>query len=53
MRHDVDESKYREFVKKNKSIVTFYSNYKDKEIVEETGTIIAEYWVVTAAHVAN
>ena len=53
MRHDVDESKYLEFAKDNKSIVTFYGNYKDKEIVEGTGTIIAEDWVITAAHVAN
>ncbi|SEK32121.1 Trypsin [Colwellia chukchiensis] len=53
MRHDVDESKYREFAKNNKSIVTFYGNYKDKEVVEGTGTLIAKDWVITAAHVAN
>lgn len=53
MRHDIDESKYLEFAKDNKSIVTFYGNYKDKEIVEGTGTLIAEDWVITAAHVAN
>jgi len=53
MRHDVDESKYLELAKDNKSIVTFYGNYKDEEIVEGTGTIIAEDWVITAAHVAN
>ena len=53
MRHDVDESQYLEFAKDNKSIVTFYGNYRDKEIVEGTGTLIAEDWVITAAHVAN
>ncbi|RYV01836.1 peptidase S1 [Shewanella sp. OPT22] len=53
MRHDVDESKYRDFEKDNKSIVTFYGSYKGEEIVEGTGTLIAKDWVVTAAHVAN
>lgn len=53
MRHDVDESQYLKLAAEDKSTVTFYGNYQDKEIVEGTGTLIAKDWVVTAAHVAN
>jgi nitrite reductase/ring-hydroxylating ferredoxin subunit len=53
IRHDVDDSEYKEFAKSDNSTVTFYCSYKGEEVVAGTGAIIADRWVVTAAHVAK
>lgn len=53
IRHDASDSDYKELAKSDNSTVTFYGIYKGEEIVAGTGSIIAERWVVTAAHVAN
>lgn len=53
IRHDVDDSEYKDFAKSDNSTVTFYGIYKSEEVVAGTGTVVADRWVVTAAHVAK
>lgn len=53
IRHDVDDSEYKELAKSDNSTVTFYGIYKGEDVVSGTGAIIADRWVVTAAHVAK
>lgn len=53
IRHDTSDSDYKELAKRDNSTVTFYGIYKGEEIVAGTGSIIADKWIVTAAHVAN
>ena len=53
IRHDVEDSEYKEFANSDNSTVTFYGIYKGEEVVAGTGAIIADRWVVTAAHVAK
>ncbi|NMH58971.1 S1 family peptidase [Alteromonas ponticola] len=53
IRHDVADKNYLFAAQTDSSTVTFYGIYKGEKIVEGTGTLIADDWIVTAAHVAN
>ncbi len=53
IRHDTSDSEYKDLARIDNSTVTFYGIYKGEEIVAGTGSIIADKWIVTAAHVAN
>lgn len=53
IRHDTSDSDYKELAKRDNSTVTFYGIYKGEEIVAGTGSIVADTWIITAAHVAN
>ncbi|WP_414829663.1 S1 family peptidase [Alteromonas sp. H39] len=53
IRHDVSDQQYLDAAIKDNSTVTFYGIYQQKEIVEGTGSLIANNWIVTAAHVAK
>lgn len=53
IRHDTSDEDYQKLAKSDNSTVTFYDVYKGEDIVAGTGSIIADKWIVTAAHVAN
>ncbi|EJB4397018.1 hypothetical protein MT283_004739, partial [Escherichia coli] len=53
IRHDTSDEDYQKLAKSDNSTVTFYGVYKGEDIVAGTGSIIADKWIVTAAHVAN
>lgn len=53
LRHDVDSAKYEQLAAQFAAVATFWGQFQGKASVEGTGTLIAESWVLTAAHVAN
>ena len=53
IRHDVASAEYEQFASHFKGIATFWGQFQGKASVEGTGMLIAESWVLTAAHVAN
>jgi secreted trypsin-like serine protease len=53
IRHDVASAEYEQFASQFKGIATFWGQFQGKSSVEGTGMLIAESWVLTAAHVAN
>lgn len=53
IRHDVASVEYEQFASQFKGIATFWGQFQGKSSVEGTGMLIAESWVLTAAHVAN
>ncbi len=53
IRHDVASVEYEQFASQFKGIATFWGQFQGKASVEGTGMLIAESWVLTAAHVAN
>jgi hypothetical protein len=53
IRHDVNDSEYINLASHFNSTVTFTMLHNTKDVVQGTGTIIRNNWVLTAAHVAN
>ena len=53
IRHDVNVSEYIKLASHFNSTVTFTMLHNTKNVVEGTGTLIRNNWVLTAAHVAN
>lgn len=53
MRHDVQPEKYIAFARQFSAIATFWGQFQGKASVEGTGTLIAQRWILTAAHVAH
>jgi secreted trypsin-like serine protease len=53
IRHDVASAEYEQFASQFKGIATFWGQFQGKASVEGTGMLIAESWVLTAAHVAK